>query len=56
VIELRFYVALDTKQVISETFFAWPISWLITEQTKRNTTKANNRGTKWKIRKRQTQI
>jgi len=36
-IELRFYVALDTKQVISETF-PKPISWFGMEKTKQNTT------------------
>ena len=39
-IELRFYVPLDTKQVISE-MFSQPICWLSTEETKPNTTKAS---------------
>jgi len=38
--ELWFYVQLDTKQVISETF-PKPISWLGMEKTKPNTTKAH---------------
>ena len=39
VIELRFYVPRDTKQFVLETVhFPQPISWLITEETKPNTT------------------
>jgi len=37
---LRFYVPLDTKQVISETF-PKPIFWLGMEKTTTNTTKAH---------------
>jgi len=39
-IELRFYVPLDTKYVISETFFLVNLS-ASTEETKPNTTKAH---------------
>jgi len=45
VVELRFYVPLDTKFVVSETF-SRPISWRSNEETKPKATKANNQE-KW---------
>jgi len=39
-IELWFYVPLDTKQVITETRSPKPISWPGMEKTKPNKTKA----------------
>jgi len=48
------YVPLDTKQVISETFFPANGSWHSTEETKSNTTKANNTRTKYSKPKQKT--